>query len=411
MSELPVRLERKGAQLLAPEEASLVLTNPRTSEVERLRIHVALGNLECPASRGHFWVSTSGSTAAPGASKWVALSMEAILASAQAVNQHLESNEKDIWLHVLPEFHVGGIGILARARLSGATVLDGLSESRWLASDFYRLCMDERATLSALVPAQIHDLVEAGFRAPSSMRAIVVGGAALSPSLYARARALGWPLLPSYGLSELASQAATAPLTSVTSLADEAFEMPELELLSHVEAKVADDGRISLRSEALFSGYGLIEGQVARWHDPKREGWFQSEDRAELHATGERLTLKVLGRTADFLKIGGESVDLARLGAMLTTLIDDLASGKSRYDAALVPLPDTRLGHIIHLALHSEGDADGRLGREIFERFNKQVLPFERARGLTRLPAPLPRSPLGKVLRAELIEALLSRDV
>ena len=69
---------------------------------------------------------------------------------------------------------------------------------------------------------------------------------------------------------------------------------------------------LTIAVPAIGTGYGLVEGQVARWLDPKREGWFQSEDRAELRAAVERLTLKILGRTADFLKIGGESVKPAQ---------------------------------------------------------------------------------------------------
>src|SRR4051812_23438722 len=64
---------------------------------------------------GHIWVATSGSTTV----KWVGLSKASILASAHAVNEHLMSTSKDIWVHALPDFHVGGLGIWARSYLNG----------------------------------------------------------------------------------------------------------------------------------------------------------------------------------------------------------------------------------------------------------------------------------------------------
>ena len=48
----------------------------------------------------------------------------------------------------------------------------------------------------------------------------MTGGGALDPSLYKQARDLGWPLLPSYGLTECGSQVATASLSSASDMAD-----------------------------------------------------------------------------------------------------------------------------------------------------------------------------------------------
>src|SRR2546423_1505125 len=107
--------------------APLLLYNPRmpAAQIEAAR-RVLLSEYPLP---GHFWVATSGSTAqVSGQLKWIALSREAVLASARAVNAHLGSDSRDRWLHVLPEFHVGGLGIDARAHLSGAQLIRAGSE-------------------------------------------------------------------------------------------------------------------------------------------------------------------------------------------------------------------------------------------------------------------------------------------
>ncbi|MGZ5443788.1 MAG: AMP-binding protein [Thermoanaerobaculia bacterium] len=324
--------------------ASHVLLNPRMPDQERQRLESFVVDLP-----GHVWLSTSGTT---GALKVTALSKRALLASAAAVNRHLQSDANDVWLCVLPTFHVGGLGIYARAFLSGARVVDG----GW-----------DGVTLASLVPAQVSDLVHDGIPAPRSLRAVVVGGGALSEEIDRAARALGWPLLPSYGMTECCSQVATATL-----------ESRELVLLDHVEARIESDGRLALRSEALLTGYASEAGFV----DPKVDGWFITEDLAALDGR----VLRVEGRRGDFVKIGGESVDLSRLDRIL----EELGA-----DAAVFAIPDERLGHVIGLAVAS---ADPET---IAAAFNARVFPFERVRRIVRV-AEIPRTALGKVMRARL---------
>lgn len=330
-----------------------LLLNPRTPPEERARLEQLYERV--PALEGHVWLSTSGTT---GSLKLTALSKHALLSSAAAVNRHLEATSRDVWCCVLPTFHVGGLGIYARAFLSGARVV----AAQWDPHDFIAV----RATLASLVPAQVSDLVREQLRAPAELRAIVVGGGALSEELYVRGRELGWPLLPSYGMTECCSQAATATLSS-----------PELVLLDHIEARI-DDGRLALRSEALLTGYATDSG----FHDPKIDGWFLTEDMAAIDGR----VLRVEGRRGDFVKIGGESVDLARLDRVLAAL---------GADAAVIPIPDDRLGHIIALAVAS-GDADA-----IAAAFNERVMPFERVRRIVRVDS-IPRTPLGKIQRGRL---------
>ena len=337
-------------------DESHVLLNPRMPEEERLRLE----SLVIPLP-GHVWLATSGTT---GALKLTALSKRAILASAAAVNRHLGANTNDVWCCVLPAFHVGGLGIHARAFLSEARVVTAL----WNPAAFSAM---HAITLASLVPAQVSDLVRGGLQPPRALRAIVVGGGAMAEALYEHARALGWPVLPSYGMTETCSQVATAT-----------HDSPELLLLDHVQARIEEDGRLALQSDALLTGYATEEG----FTDPKIDGWFLTEDVASFDGR----KLRVEGRRGDFIKIGGESVDLGRLDRILAEL---------SADAAVIALPDERLGHVIGLAV-AAGDADA-----IAVAFNERVLPFERARRVVRVPL-IPRTPLGKLIRSRLLDLL-----
>lgn len=343
-------------------DESHVLLNPRMPERERATLESYVTPL-----RRHIWLATSGTT---GALKMTALSKDAMLASAAAVNRRLESTANDVWCCVLPTFHVGGLGIHARAHLSGARVVS----MRWSASEF---AGRSDLTLASLVPAQVSDLVTGGWRAQTSLRAIVVGGGALSPSLYEKAWKLGWPVLPSYGMTETCSQVATAERGSA-----------ELVMLDHAEAAVDEDGRLRFKGASLLTGYGTSEGFV----DPRQDGWFVTNDIGEVSGR----ELRVLGRSGEFVKIGGESVVLARL--------DRIVESVAGLKAAVVAVPDARLGHVIYLAVEADSDGDA-----VSRAYDAQVLPFERARRVVVVDA-LPRTELGKLRRAALLE-LVSRIV
>ncbi|HEY0158733.1 MAG TPA: AMP-binding protein [Thermoanaerobaculia bacterium] len=336
---------------------SHLLLNPRMPEEERRQLASYVTALP-----GHLWLATSGTT---GALKLTALSKEAMLVSAAAVNRHLGAAADDVWCCVLPAFHVGGLGIYARAFLSRSRVV----AAPWDAAAF--AAMGE-VTLASLVPAQVRDLVEGRWRAPERLRAIVVGGGALDRELYGEARELGWPLLPSYGMTETCSQVATATP-----------ESPELRLLDHVEARTDEEGRLAFRGGSLLTGYGTGRGFV----DPKVDGWLVTDDLGWL--VGERV-LRVEGRRGDFVKIGGESVDLARLDAIVAAV--------AGVEAAVVAVPDARLGSVIHLAVTGMVE-----GERVRREYDARVHPFERARAVHRV-AEIPRSSLGKLLRRQLLE-------
>jgi len=342
---------------------SHLLLNPRLPDDDRRALQ-ALYDVS-PRLDAHVWIATSGST---GGWKLVALSKQALLASAAAVNRRLEVRGGETWCCVLPTFHVGGLGIWVRASISGGRVI----EMPW---DPHAFAASE-AAYSSLVPAQVVDLVTAGLRAPVGMRAIVVGGGAMPPELYRDARALGWPVLPSYGMTECCSQIATAT-----------HDGPDLLLLDHLEARTEPDGRLAFSGSSLLTGYASSNNGFV---DPKADGWFVSDDLGSV----DGCLLRIEGRAGDVIKIGGELVNLRRLDRILEEVVRALHAP----DAAIVAVPDPRLGFVIHLAVAGEA---GRIREELDAR----VAPFERIREVHRVAA-IPRSALGKLLRKKLLEEL-----
>jgi o-succinylbenzoate---CoA ligase len=348
---------------------SHILMNERLPAAEKQMLTTLVKSV--PLLAAHVWIATSGTT---GSLKMTALSKKALLASAFAVNRHLEATATDVWACVLPTFHVGGLAIFVRAAVSGSRVVQ---QTAWDPRAFVELCRTEGITLTSLVPAQLTDLVRESLEAPPSIRAVVVGGGATPRELYDEARALGWPVLPSYGMTETSSQVATAKGDS-----------PELLVLDHFEARTEEDGRLAFKGESLLTGYAeLSEDGVPRFVQVLRRGWLITNDIGELDGR----VLRVFGRVGDFVKIGGESVDLQRLDGILASIAGTAA--------AVIAIPDERLGHVIHLAI-AAGDAAA-----IEIAFNERVAPFERSRRVHRVDA-IPRTDLGKLKRSELAQSL-----
>jgi len=281
--------------------------------------------------------------------------------SARAVINHFDITSSDVLGLALPTHHVGGFGVVARAHFSGAELLS--YSGKWSAEAF--VSWVEKVTITSLVPTQVADLVSGNFTAPPKLRAAIVGGGAFSPELQDKARALGWPVLESYGMTETSSQVATGK---------------NLPLLSGWQAKVVD-GRLALKGNGLLTGY-FAEGKFT---DPKKDGWFLTQDRAKI----EENYLTILGRADRQVKVLGELVDLEAVETRWAEILDG--------EVALLALPDPRRG--ISLVLAYTG------GGELIESMNATFPGPERLSSWYLVPA-LPRSALGKIDRMVLKQIL-----
>ena len=364
--------------------ASHLLLNPRLPKEETKGLELPkLAQLP-----SHIWMASSGSTSGL---KLYALSKTAFLVSTESVNAHLKVKKADIWLNVLPVFHVGGLSIWARAYLSNSRIVDR-SLDTWSAEKFHGWAADARATLTSLVPTQVHDLVQYGKPAPLSLRAIVVGGAALSPELYKKARQLGFRVLPSYGMTECCSQIATAELNSLTDVPE---EFPKYKILSHVQLE-EKQGRIALKSAALFTAqahwrmgenpYAEILWRAGEWYFTADTGAIQDG------------FLTNLGRQDDHVKISGELVSLTKVRQVWDRYFSTVATNVSGTNWAMMAQANTRLGSEIVLILpHSLQ----KTAPAWVKNFNSTISPVERVRCVYYVDQ-IPRTPLEKINYSDL---------
>ena len=332
--------------------------------------------------RGHVLFSTSGST---GKGKWVALSRKSILASARAVNEHLEATSEDRWLLALPSFHVGGIGIYARCYVASAELVK--LEGKWSAARYHALAKESQATLSALVPTQLVDLVNSELESPVSLRALIIGGGHLESSIYKKAISLGWPIMETYGMTETCSQVATSDL------GDRA-----LKILPPWHAQLTKEGKLSLIGECIMTGYVSCDNHQYQLNS--HEGWFVTGDLVELKGN----TLKVISRSDRCVKILGELVDLTNIER--DVLNSSVELGIQLESLAMVATPNLRSGHEIIACCIAE-DEDSL--RKSVTLYHQSCAPFKRVHKI-RVVNSIPKSALGKVRYLELSQKVSSDE-
>lgn len=322
----------------------------------------------------HF--QTSGST---GAAKQVVLEKEALLVSAWAVNDWLRVDATSVWGLALPLNHVGGFGVVARAYAAGC----GLSvyEGKWDAVRFAKWIADESVTHVSLVPTQIHDLLDVGIHAPTSLVAVVVGGGKLSDESGQAARDKGWPVLASYGMTEAASQIATQSLESIAA----PYAASPLELLPIWEAEESPEGLLRIKGKALFAG--TIEKGVYL----RREGeWFTTQDRVTVSGR----TLIPQGRADSLVKVMGELVDVEAVEKCFL----ELAQGTiCEGTFAVIAIPDPRRENALIAVFENPDQA----ADTAYATYQSQAPGHERFTRLLSLEA-FPRTDLGKIRKGEL---------
>lgn len=372
-------------------ESNSVLLNPRLPAVDQLR-----SDLESAARRaglkGQVIFSTSGTTGRP---KFAALSRNALLTSAAAVNAHLNANEMDHWFLALPAFHVGGLGIHARAHL-----LEGrfsAMSGRWDADHFVAELSRASATLTALVPTQLHDIVTRKLKCPPSLRVVLVGGGALAEPTRKAARASGWPVVTTFGMTEAASQIATQPVEL------DVRKPAGMSVLPIWNCRVNERQLLEIKGLALFSGYLQRESASRPFAfacATNSDGWFTTSDRVSLTPDGEGCLLTPLSRADQMIKILGENIDLAAI---------QQAIDPSGLEIVIGAIPDARNAHQLVAVSESKTaseltDIDRRLARH-----NVSASPPERIKLAAILPI-IPRTELGKVAKDQFISELLHLD-
>jgi len=332
---------------------------------------------------------TSGTS---GRSKGACLSWSNFAASALAAADPLGPAIAERWLACMPLFHVGGLSIVVRSVLFGGPIRLHSRFDAALVSD----ALDEGDIAGiSLVPTMLSRLLDhRGPRpAPAGLEVLLLGGAAASTELLARARFAGYPVCPTYGLTEATSQVATArPQRSGAARPAPMLPLPGVEVRIVVEGEDAAAGE---PGEIVVGGPTVMQGYL---DDPAatalalRDGWLHTGDIGFLDDAGG---LHVLDRRDDLIVSGGENVYPAEIEAVL-------AGHPSVAEAGVTGVPDADLGSTV-VAWIVAKDAVTVDSHALAEHCRAHLAGFKCPREF-RFVSALPRTAAGKLQRRRLTD-------
>lgn len=229
---------------------------------------------------------------------------------------------RDVILLVVPMFHANAWGLTFAAPAVGAKlVLPGLQLD---GASLYELMEKEGVTVTAGVPTVWQNLLQyvkkenLGF---SSLKRVLVGGAACAPSLIEEFKVLGVDVRPAWGMTEL------SPLGTSCVLDDDILAMPWAEQMTYrakqgrvlmgIDMRIVDEGGKELPRDGETSGYLQVRGHsvVASYYKSDTsaldaDGFFDTGDIASIDQKG---FMQITDRAKDVIKSGGEwisSVDM-----------------------------------------------------------------------------------------------------
>lgn len=328
------------------------------------------------------FILTSGSSGAP---KALGFTRAAFAASADAVARRLSLAAADRWGLCLSVGHIGGLSLVVRAVMTGASVR---LWPRFDAAPVARAVLSGEVTHLAVVPVMLRRLLArlAGRRMPRSLRCVLVGGAAAPPALLEEAWRAGLPLATTWGMTETASQVATAP--------------PELARrhpgtagrpLHRVEVRRDPAGTLSVRGPTLARVVARGPGERPRPLGTDADGWFATRDLGRVDADG---LVWIEGRAGAIIVSGGMNVSPREVERAIETL-------PGVREAVVFGLPDSEWGEVVAAVV--EGDPHD-VGAGDIDRHCRERLARGRCPSRILVVEELPRTWTGKVIRRRVRE-------
>ena len=336
---------------------------------------------------------TSGTTARP---KGVQLTHRNLWVNATTFGWQMGVNDRDVYLHTLPQFHCNGWGmvyavtgmggehvilrkvdgaeILRRVERHGVTMLCG-------APAVVNMILDAAATWTGPIPGR------------DRVRIVVAGAPPPTRTIERVETELGWEFAQIYGLTE------TAPLLTMNRRRAEYDALSPAERAARlgaagapaigVEIRVDAEGEVLARSNVVMNGY---------WNQPEEtakaivDGWFHTGDGGSI---GEDHYLTISDRKKDVIISGGENVSSIEVE-------DAIFSHSDVAEVAVIGVPDEKWGELV-LALVVKTPGSALTGDELIA-YTKTKLAGYKCPKRIEFREALARTATGKLQKFKLRE-------
>ena len=281
---------------------------------------------------------TSGTTARP---KGVQLTHRNLWTNASIFGWHMGVNDRDVYLHTLPQFHCNGWGMLyAVTGMGGRHIIQRKIDG----PEILRRVEREGVTLMCAAPAVLNTVLDAaadwdGPIPGSGITRIVVAGAPPPTRTIERCETeLGWEFCQIYGLTE------TAPLLTMNRSRAEWDELSSADRATQLNRAgapvigctmgVSPDGEVLAAGNMIMEGYwDQPDATAAAIHD----GFFHTGDGGLIDDANY---VTISDRKKDVIISGGENVSSIEVE-------DAIFQHPEVTEVAVIGIPDEKWGELV----------------------------------------------------------------
>lgn len=281
----------------------------------------------------------------------------------------------------LPLYHISGWMTVWRAWTTGGKVTKLPNPET---PDFHP---DE--WIVSLVPTQLYRELQASQTSLpySRLRAILIGGASLSPELASQARDRQWPLVPVYGMTETAALTSALPANDfLNGASGYGYPLPHAKVTIR-EPDSEGAGQVQIESPSLYLGYLGEPARQTPFHEPQDLGYLDAQG-----------SLHILGRTDSIIISGGKKISPEPIEQLLL-------QHPSIQDAAVCGIPDTEWGErlVSFIKWKSDNTTDEQNSHSALKAWLEEKLPRWQIPKEFVIVDQLPRNRLGKLQRSHLL--------
>lgn len=358
-----------------------VIAPPKVAQLHHTNQHLDINLADV---QGIFY--TSGTTGKP---KGVPLTYGNHFHSAIASALHLGIEQSDNWLLCMPLFHVGGLAIVWRSVINGTTLTLLPRFDEQMVLDAIAEC---KVTIISLVPTMLVRLLQhPQWQNLQQLRAILLGGAPASNELIARCQQLNLPIMPTYGMTETASQITTLAPDQVAAkqgssglpLLGNRIRIVDIDNPQQ-EMPNGEIGQILIQGASVMSGY-----LNHRQPDAIQDGWLYTGDLGYVDRLGY---LYVVSRRDDLIISGGENIYPHEIETVLL-------SHPAISEACVVGICDRDWGESVAAVIVSSEDLSLDAVRSFCEQ--KSLARYKLPK-LVKIWESLPKTASGKLRRQEI---------
>ena len=343
---------------------------------------------------------TSGTSANP---KGVMLTHRNIYLHALNVCMGFQIENGAVELHTIPLFHANGWGVAHFLTLLGGK---HVMIQRFETKEVFRLIETEKVHSCSLVPIMATALVNCPERHNydlSTLRRIVIGGAASSPTLIREVEEqLGCECFSGYGLTETCPSLTISPMKTGLGWEGEeryagqamtgfAFPGTEIRVVDGDDRDVPRDGKaigeIVARSDGVMEGYWCQPEASA---EALRGGWFHTGDMATFNEEGYLL---IVDRKKDIIVSGGENISSLELEKAII-------AHPAVLEAGVIPVPDPKWGEVPKALVVLKPNA-AVTESELIEFCRSRLSHYKCPRSVDFVDS-LPKTGTGKILKKDL---------